>query len=168
MPCIVVQSGYPRRLPLIDLVVVQQYQHQWLTVGQIWTTECLGLMPRGPLALTPEPGAASLLRLRVSTEEEVEATVRAAHAAQHAWSTVPLSDRVELLKRAVRRLKADETALASLITAEMGKPHDEATEEARARARARAHARARVRAHARARAYTFIHARRLIRTCVRT
>lgn len=60
---------------------------------------------------------------------EVEAILDAAVAAQAAWRTKPIEERVGLLSAMARALRADRDRLAQLITAEMGKPIVEAEAE---------------------------------------
>ena len=68
-------------------------------------------------------------RVRVSSAEDVGRVVEAAKGAQPAWAAVPLDQRIELLRAAVRKLGEDQPGLARLISLEMGKVAREAAEE---------------------------------------
>jgi len=68
-------------------------------------------------------------RVPVSSAAEVDAAVSAARLAQPSWASLPLRQRAEAVKAAVRRLHVDKADLARLITAEMGKVGQEAEEE---------------------------------------
>jgi len=69
-------------------------------------------------------------RVPCSTVEDVNAAISRARAAQPAWAAMPLTDRIALLKKAIKKLGEDEEGLAQLITKEMGKVISEAKEEA--------------------------------------
>ena len=68
-------------------------------------------------------------RVRVSSAEDVDRAVDAAKGAQRAWAAVPLEQRIETLRAAVKKLGEDQPGLARLITLEMGKVAREAAEE---------------------------------------
>lgn len=62
-------------------------------------------------------------------ETEIDAALGAAHAAYVAWSQRPLGERTVLLRSVRRLLTERREEYAALITAEMGKPLDEALGE---------------------------------------
>ncbi|MCI0365232.1 MAG: aldehyde dehydrogenase family protein [Phycisphaerales bacterium] len=64
--------------------------------------------------------------------DEIRVVVDRAHAAQKAWSRLPLSQRAELIKPLSEKLLARADELALLITREMGKPLKDALGEVRA------------------------------------
>ncbi|MBK1783924.1 NAD-dependent succinate-semialdehyde dehydrogenase [Prauserella cavernicola] len=72
---------------------------------------------------------AELARFTPHTESEVDAALDGAAAAQRKWRTRPVAERVELLSRIARVLRAGKDTYARLITAEMGKPITEAEAE---------------------------------------
>ena len=67
-------------------------------------------------------------KVKVSTTAEVDAAVAAARKIQPTWAQVPLEQRCELVKAAVRKI-GERPDLAALITREMGKTLRESEEE---------------------------------------
>ncbi|MBS7543303.1 NAD-dependent succinate-semialdehyde dehydrogenase [Ancylobacter oerskovii] len=80
------------------------------------------------VSVNPADGA-ELARFPLHSEREVEAALAGAAAAQAAWRQVPITERVELLRRMASVLRAGKAGYARLITEEMGKPLAEAEGE---------------------------------------
>lgn len=62
-------------------------------------------------------------------DRAVDAALEAAASAQRAWRLVPISERVQLLTRMAKVLRADKARYAEMITREMGKPIAESEAE---------------------------------------
>lgn len=73
------------------------------------------------LSLNPATGRV-IARHRAHTRREIEARLAAAHAASAAWGAAPPAARAAHLRSFAAALHRDRASLASLITAEMGKP----------------------------------------------
>src|SRR6478672_9115683 len=71
-----------------------------------------------PLATYPGSGVGDALRV-----------LGAVHAAQPAWAARPVEERAELVRAVGEQLRKQADDLAGLMTAEMGKPIDEARAE---------------------------------------
>ncbi|MBA4791752.1 MAG: NAD-dependent succinate-semialdehyde dehydrogenase [Rhizobiales bacterium] len=80
------------------------------------------------LSVNPATGA-ELARFEADTPAAVDAALSAAASAQAKWARVPVSERVELLRRMARVLRAGKERYGLLITQEMGKPLPEAEAE---------------------------------------
>jgi succinate-semialdehyde dehydrogenase/glutarate-semialdehyde dehydrogenase len=63
------------------------------------------------------------------TPEQVDTVLQAAVAAQKQWRTVPVEDRVQVLRNTAKILREGKAEYAALITLEMGKPIGEAESE---------------------------------------
>ncbi|MET4116974.1 succinate-semialdehyde dehydrogenase/glutarate-semialdehyde dehydrogenase [Bradyrhizobium sp. JR4.1] len=63
-----------------------------------------------------------LARFATHTPQQVDGALTAAAAAQRRWRRVPIEERVEILRRSARVLRAGKVGFAELITHEMGKP----------------------------------------------
>ncbi|MCH1867829.1 aldehyde dehydrogenase family protein [Nocardioides sp. CFH 31398] len=83
---------------------------------------------RAVFTVDPATGLA-LARYPVTTPDGVDEAVAAAYAAQRAWAARPVEDRTAVLRHAARLLRERVAPLASLMTAEMGKPVTEARGE---------------------------------------
>ncbi|WP_210292122.1 NAD-dependent succinate-semialdehyde dehydrogenase [Aurantimonas endophytica] len=86
---------------------------------------------RGPiviLSVDPTSGA-ELARYDEHSGEAVEAALAAAADAQAKWRSVPIAERVQLLTRMAKALRAGSDRHSAMITAEMGKPIAEAEAE---------------------------------------
>jgi alpha-ketoglutaric semialdehyde dehydrogenase len=66
----------------------------------------------------------------LSTEEDVNQAVLAAHQAFQSWRKVPASERAELLYKFIALLDENKERLAEALTKEQGKPYKEAFTEA--------------------------------------
>lgn len=73
------------------------------------------------ISVDPATGA-ELARYEPFSNAEVDEALSAAANAQTQWRCVPIAERVELLKRMAKVLRAGRDRYAALITAEMGKP----------------------------------------------
>ncbi|UUX96409.1 aldehyde dehydrogenase family protein [Aquabacterium sp. J223] len=73
----------------------------------------------------PATGAV-LSEVQASTAAEVDAAVRAAHAAQRRWAGRTAADRAAVLRAIAARLRPEADALAALETRENGKPFGQA------------------------------------------
>jgi succinate-semialdehyde dehydrogenase/glutarate-semialdehyde dehydrogenase len=71
----------------------------------------------------------TLMRFDDHDGNAIEQRLARARSAQQGWARLPLSDRLPLLKRVARQLRADKDSLARTITLEMGKPLAEAAGE---------------------------------------
>lgn len=71
--------------------------------------------------LDPTTGAL-VVRVPAGSEADVDAAVRAAHAAQPAWGALPVSERTAALHRALDAVAAHAEELATIEANEMGKP----------------------------------------------
>ncbi len=92
--------------------------------GQWVEAEAAGLLP------VENPGTGAVLgQVPLSSAEEAGRAVVAAGAAFPAWSRTPAARRVEPLFRLLERLRADEEALARIITEENGKSLPDARAE---------------------------------------
>ncbi|MEW6125322.1 MAG: aldehyde dehydrogenase family protein, partial [Pseudomonadota bacterium] len=80
------------------------------------------------LSVNPATGA-ELARFEADTPAAVDAALSAAASAQAKWALVPVSERVALLRRMARVLRAGKERYGLLITQEMGKPLPEAEAE---------------------------------------
>ncbi len=80
------------------------------------------------LSINPATGA-ELARFEVFSPSQIEAALDGAAAAKRAWARVPISERVDLLRRMARALRAGKAEYGRLITLEMGKPLPEAEAE---------------------------------------
>lgn len=67
--------------------------------------------------------------VEVSTQQDVERKVAAAHKAQKGWQALGVAGRIEKLKKAVEDFEKNKHALALLITQEMGKPLKDSVDE---------------------------------------
>ncbi|HSI08968.1 MAG TPA: aldehyde dehydrogenase family protein, partial [Rariglobus sp.] len=70
-----------------------------------------------------------LKRHRAHTSAQVSAALSATHAAFLDWRNTPLASRARLLRAVAAVLRKQNTSLARLITAEMGKPLADASAE---------------------------------------
>ncbi|MEA3537105.1 NAD-dependent succinate-semialdehyde dehydrogenase [Rhizobium sp. CC-YZS058] len=70
-----------------------------------------------------------LATFELHTEAEVDQALTAAVKAQAQWKTVPVSERVTLLKSMARVLREEKNRLAEMTTREMGKPIAESEAE---------------------------------------
>ena len=84
--------------------------------------------PRMIVSINPATGG-ELARFDVHSPAEVDAALSAAVRAQAAWREMPITERVELLRRIARVLRAGKARYAEVITREMGKPLPEAEGE---------------------------------------
>ncbi|WP_127091108.1 aldehyde dehydrogenase family protein, partial [Aquabacter cavernae] len=80
------------------------------------------------ISLNPATGA-ELARFEPHDASAVDAALTGAVSAQAIWARTPLSERVELLRRMARVLRAGKERYGLLITQEMGKPLPEAEAE---------------------------------------
>ncbi|WP_127091062.1 aldehyde dehydrogenase family protein, partial [Aquabacter cavernae] len=80
------------------------------------------------ISLNPATGA-ELARFEPHDASAVDAALTGAVKAQAIWARTPLSERVELLRRMARVLRAGKERYGLLITQEMGKPLPEAEAE---------------------------------------
>ncbi|MEW6257654.1 MAG: NAD-dependent succinate-semialdehyde dehydrogenase [Pseudomonadota bacterium] len=80
------------------------------------------------LSINPATGA-ELARFEVFAPSQIEAALDGAAVAQRAWARVPITERVDLLRRMARVLRAGKAEYGRLITLEMGKPLPEAEAE---------------------------------------
>ena len=88
------------------------------------------LVEDGHIVDTDPSTGKEFARIRVSTDDDISASLAAARLAQPAWACVELAKRIALLKTAVRSLGGDQQASnAALITQEMGKCVSEADTE---------------------------------------
>ena len=88
------------------------------TVTQVATRETI-------VSVNPATGE-KLAELTCATAEEVHEAVRRAKRAQPAWQSLPVKERIAVLKRFQRRLSQQRDELARLISREAGKPTVEA------------------------------------------
>ena len=89
-----------------------------------------GVVIKGGFIENLNPATGELIqKVKVSTKSDVDAAVAAAKAAQLKWASVPLAQRAELVRLAVRHLGEKKDELAKLITQEMGKTLKESMEE---------------------------------------
>jgi len=79
-------------------------------------------------ARTPIDGSV-LVHLRIAAAGEISAAISAARSAFERWRTVPAPRRGELVRRFAERVRAEQAALAALITLEAGKIPAEAAGE---------------------------------------
>ena len=80
------------------------------------------------MSVNPATGG-ELARFDVHSPAEVDAALSAAVRAQAAWREVPITERVELLRRTAQVLRAGKARYAEMITREMGKPLPESEGE---------------------------------------
>ena len=80
------------------------------------------------VSLNPATGRL-IQRHRAHTAAQVSAALAASHTAFLAWSDTPLTARARHLRAVAATLRRQRTALARLITAEMGKPRADALAE---------------------------------------
>ena len=85
-------------------------------------------MPAFIYTINPATGS-ELQRYKSWTAAQIELAVQRGRDAAHAWGAQPLTLRVAKLTRLAATLRAQKTALAALMTAEMGKPLAEAAGE---------------------------------------
>ena len=78
--------------------------------------------------INPATGMA-LQRYPALTAEQVDVAVQKAHVAAIDWGRQPLEVRISAVRRIAEQLRAQAQTVASLITAEMGKPFAEAAGE---------------------------------------
>lgn len=78
--------------------------------------------------VNPASGA-TLCTYQVFTDEQIEQAVAAGATAATAWGRQPLAGRVEAVRRLAAELRKQKATFAALITAEMGKPLDQAAGE---------------------------------------
>ena len=78
--------------------------------------------------INPANGAA-IAELATDSPDTVAAKYAAARAAQPAWAAVPLEHRIEMLQRFRAALVANLDKLAAILTAEVGKPIKQASNE---------------------------------------
>ena len=78
--------------------------------------------------INPANGAA-IAELATDSPDTVAAKYAAARAAQPAWAAVPLEHRIEMLQRFRAALVANLDKLAAILTAEVGKPIRQASNE---------------------------------------
>src|ERR1700728_3731662 len=78
----------------------------------------------------PATGA-EIAQVAYATVDDVDRTVRAAHAAYLKWRDVPVVDRVQPLYRYKMLLEKNHNELAATLTAENGKTIDDARAEVR-------------------------------------
>ena len=79
-------------------------------------------------SINPATGE-TIASFELHSATEVDAALSAAVAAQAAWREVPITERVELLRRTAKVMRANAGRYARLITKEMGKPLAEALAE---------------------------------------
>ncbi|OYX90333.1 MAG: NADP-dependent succinic semialdehyde dehydrogenase [Azorhizobium sp. 32-67-21] len=80
------------------------------------------------ISVNPATGQ-ELARFEPHTPDAVEAALANAAQAQRQWARVPVTERVELLRRMATALRAGKERYGRLITLEMGKPLPEAEAE---------------------------------------
>lgn len=80
------------------------------------------------VSVNPATGA-ELARFEAHDSAAVESALAAAAKAQSQWRLVPVTARVDLLRRMAQALRADKARLAQLVSIEMGKPLAEAASE---------------------------------------
>lgn len=80
------------------------------------------------VSLNPATGE-TLARFEEHAGAAIEQRLERARGAQREWARMPLSDRMQLLRRVAAQLRQDKEALGRTITLEMGKPLAEAVAE---------------------------------------
>ena len=85
----------------------------------------------GEVALTSPSTGASLGRMAVASDEDVEACFTAAHEGFLAWRAVPPFERARVLRRAAAVLRENAVELAMIDAADCGNPVREMTRDAR-------------------------------------
>jgi succinate-semialdehyde dehydrogenase/glutarate-semialdehyde dehydrogenase len=79
-------------------------------------------------SINPATGE-TIASFELHSAAEVDAALSAAVTAQAAWREVPIAERVDLLRRTAKVMRANAARYANLITKEMGKPLAEALAE---------------------------------------
>ncbi len=76
-----------------------------------------------PTVTTTDPATGEVItRYDSFSDEQVDAALESATLAARTWATMPLPDRLDLLRRVGKELSGRREELAALITREMGKP----------------------------------------------
>jgi succinate-semialdehyde dehydrogenase/glutarate-semialdehyde dehydrogenase len=81
------------------------------------------------ISKNPARNYEALGEVEISTLEEVQEKVKAAHQAKDGWRKIGLEKRIEYLKQVIESFERDKKQLAELISKEMGKPVKEAMGE---------------------------------------
>lgn len=95
-------------------------------IGGRWTTAREDAVSTNPARPSEE-----VLRFSITTEDEIDAAVRAARRAQRTWMRLPATERGRILRRAAALLEQDSERLATLITRDEGKTLGESRGEVR-------------------------------------
>ncbi|GAA5974051.1 hypothetical protein JCM11641_008235 [Rhodosporidiobolus odoratus] len=72
--------------------------------------------------ISPSTGEILLTRTYPASNDELDTTLQASHAAHRSWRTVPLSERIRLVTLAVEQLSSRALELGPELTAQMGRP----------------------------------------------
>jgi succinate-semialdehyde dehydrogenase/glutarate-semialdehyde dehydrogenase len=87
------------------------------------------LIENGCLVNTNPATGEVISRVKCSTPQEVDALVAKANEVQESWMAMKLSDRIQLLRDALKAVEKESETFIKLIVQEMGKPIGEAREE---------------------------------------